>query len=76
MGQPLFFLQIVDGEGRIARFPGGGPLEANFIDICLQHILPKGVGLFRTKDQVEQAIRSGLAEAIMSLKSQTVVLVK
>ncbi len=71
-GQPLFLIQIVRTEdGAVATLPGGGPLEANLIELIVSHIIPKGVGLFRTSHHVEKDIRDGIKDAIMSMKQQT-----
>lgn len=72
---PLFWLQIVDGDGVVARLPGGGHLEAQLIDLIANTIVAKGVGLMRTEANVEQKIREGTQEAIMSLKRKTIQLV-
>lgn len=73
MGAPLFLIQIVEAASNhaIALIPGGGPLEAELVELCVAHIIPKGVGLFRTSAHVEADIRAGIREAIMGLKDQT-----
>lgn len=73
--QPIYFLQIVDKDGKVAHLPGGGDLEVNLIDLCTQVIMSKGVGFFRNEAHVEADIRAGLAEALMGLKQQTLHLV-
>ena len=75
MSAPLFYLQIVDRRGVVAHLPGGGPLEADLIDLCVKQILTHPVGVFRTQAAVERAIREGIHEAILSLKQQTAHLV-
>jgi hypothetical protein len=75
---PLFLLQIVENETPqrlVAQIPGGGPLEADLIELCTSHIMSKGVGVMRTEAHVEADIRAGLKEAIYSLKEQTKFLV-
>jgi hypothetical protein len=71
MSEPVFYLQIVDKDGVIARFPGGGKLESDLIDLCTKEIIGRPVGVFRTTAVVERAIRDGLKDAIMSLKAHT-----
>ena len=71
VGQPLFLIQIVRiADGAVAQIPGGGPLEANFIDLCTHHIMAKGVG-FKTSKHVRQDVHDGIKDAIMSMKEQT-----
>lgn len=67
----MMLLQIVYPDGSLVRFPAGGDLELNLIDVAVKHILAKGVGVFRGEAHVEQDIRDGLSEAIFSLKEQT-----
>jgi hypothetical protein len=71
MSEPSFLIQIIDRGDRVAILPGGGPLEANLIDLCTKQIMSKGVGLFKTEAAVEKAIRDGMAEALLSLKLKT-----
>ena len=51
--------------------PGGGPLEAEFIDLATKHIVSRGVGFFRSTAHVEKDIKEGLHWALMGLKEQT-----
>lgn len=70
-GRPLFLLQIVDTEdGSVARLPAGGTLEQNLTELFVSHIVAKGIS-FRSKKHVEQDIREGIYDAIMSMKKQT-----
>jgi len=69
--QPLYFLQIVDRQGIVARIPGGGSLEADLTSLITQHIMSRGVGFLKSSAHVEQDIRDGIREAIMGLKMQT-----
>lgn len=73
--EPLFWIQIVDKEGVVAKLPGGGALEAELIDLIANTIVAKGVGLLRSEATVNQRIREGTKEAIMSLKRKTIQLV-
>lgn len=75
IGRPLFLLQIVDTEdGATARIPGGGPLEANLTELIVTHVLNKGVS-WKSRKHVEEDIRQGVRDAIMSMKEQTKLLV-
>lgn len=67
----LFWLQIVDAQGKVVTLPGGGKLERDLIEACTERIVTKGVGLFRTEAQVRQAIREGIADAMRDLKLET-----
>jgi hypothetical protein len=72
---PVFLLQIVHvPDGQTARLPGGGPLEANLVDLIARYIMAKGVS-FKTKAHVEKDVRLGIAEAILSLKAETAKIV-
>lgn len=72
MSTPLFHIAIVSAhDGIVAKIPGGGELETDLIELIVQHILAKGVGLFKSKKHVEQDIREGVKQAIMGLKAQT-----
>lgn len=73
--EPVFWLQIVDKNGVIAKLPGGGELEAEIIDLIANTVIAKGVGFLRTEADVERKIREGTQEAIMSLKRKTIQLV-
>lgn len=69
---PMFYLQIVDGDGRVATLPGGGRLEADLIELCVKSIAAtQSLGYFVSQTAVEQAIRNGMVEAIRTLKRQT-----
>ena len=72
MSEPCFYLQIVDKEGRIAHFPGGGAMEIDLIEKVTTAILVKGVGFGRTSAHVEQDIRDGFQEVMLELKKQTI----
>lgn len=67
----MFKLQIVNAEGVIARFPGGGELEREFVNACVTAILAKGVGLMRTEAHVAEDIRTGITDTILALKADT-----
>ncbi len=71
--QPIFFLQIVDRQGQVARLTAGGKLEADLIQLLSDRILSSGYGLFKTEAHAKQALRRGITEAILSLKKQTVM---
>ena len=74
----LYWLQIVDKDGVVAKLPGGGSLERDLIaevtqrivkaqvpmdvEATVARIVAKGVGFLKTEAQVAAAIRSGLAE--------------
>lgn len=68
----MFYLQIVDRDGQVATLPGGGRLEADLVELCVRSIAAtQSLGYFVSQAAVEQAIRTGLVEAIRSLKRQT-----
>jgi len=75
MSDPIFFLQIVDKNGRVAHLPGGGPLEVNLHEVITKAIMSKGVGFFKTEKSVERSIREGIREAILNLKMETIKLI-
>lgn len=57
----LYTLRSADG--RLVAF-----VERDLADLLLAHILPKGVGVFKTQAQVETVIRQGVAEAFDALR--------
>ena len=72
MATPIFKLAIVWADGhKPACFPGGGPVERDFIVACTEAIVKRGVGLFRTNAAVKQAILAGITEVISELKNET-----
>lgn len=74
MPGPVFLLQIVTPDGEIARFPGGGLLERNLIeDVAMG--TAKRLKWWHPKRTIEQAVRDATAEAILSLKRETVGIV-
>jgi hypothetical protein len=71
VNRPLFIIQIVRTEdGAVARIPGGGPLEANLTELIVSHVMSKGVN-WKSRKHVEQDVREGVKDAIMSMKEQT-----
>lgn len=64
----MFKLQIVDEQGVVVNTRAGGKHEADLVDLIVQNIMPRGVGIFRTSAHVEQDIRDGIAAAIYGLK--------
>lgn len=71
MGEPVFFLQIVDRQGKVAHFPAGGPIEADFVEACVAKVAGRYVGILRTQKQVERAVRDAVSAAIYDLKAET-----
>ena len=67
----MFLLQIVTPEGIAARFPGGGPLEREFIQACVDAIVAKGVGIGRTEAHVAIVAADAIRETILALKADT-----
>lgn len=64
-----FKMQIVDTRtGQVVEFEPGLSVEVNFIDDCVNRILAKGVGFWRTEKHVSQDIRDGIEQAIQFLK--------
>lgn len=74
MATPMFLLQIVESRApqhALVRFPGGGPLEAEFIGRCTEAIVRRGVGFLRSEAHVRQAIADGITEAVLTLKQES-----
>ena len=70
--KPLFHLAVVHAhDGKVAQIPGGGPLEADLVELITAHVLSRGVGFFKTTKHVEKDIKDGVRAALMSLKEQT-----
>jgi hypothetical protein len=67
----MMMLQIVLPDGTPVRFPAGGVLERELVNVCTDAILAKGVGILQTQAQVEAKIRAGITEAIYALKADT-----
>lgn len=65
-------LQIVyDGEdGGVVKFPAGGPVEMDLIDMITRKVISKGVA-FKTSSHVEADIRDGVREALYDFKALT-----
>lgn len=72
----MFKLQIVNQDGELARFPGGGPLEREFVEACVAALVAKGVGIFRTENHVAIDCREAITEVIYALKADTRYAVK
>jgi hypothetical protein len=71
MSEPLFLIQIVHvGSEVVAKMPGGGRLEADFIDLVVAHIKKKNNGYLVSGAQVEQNVKEGIVDAINSLKAR------
>jgi hypothetical protein len=66
--EPVFLLQLVDRDGTVARYRAGGRAELDFIETCVSAIMAKGVGFGRTAAHVERDVRTGITEAIRTLK--------
>lgn len=63
MADPVFLLQIVDAQtGQVIQLPGGGLLEANFLDLCTQAIASKGLG--SADLTISLALQQGINETI------------
>lgn len=67
----MFLLQIVRPDGSVVQFPGGGPLEVEFIETATAAIVAKGVGVGKSEAHVADDIRAGLTETIYALKYNT-----
>jgi hypothetical protein len=62
-------LQIVFADGSKVRLrPGRQDEEGDLITACVNRIVSKGVGVFRTEASVKQAIEEGLREVFLDLK--------
>ena len=68
-----FLLQIVDVTAPhvLARFPAGGALEREFIEVCTASIVSRGGGLLKSEAHVRAAILAGITDAILALKRET-----
>ena len=69
---PIFWLQIVDTDGRVATLPGGGKLEQDLIASMTNAIVAKGVGFFKTEASVRVAIAAGITDTINEIKQKTI----
>ena len=67
-----FKLQIVYPDGSPLTFEAGGRFERDLVDSCVNVIMKKGVGFFKTEKKVRAAIEEGIKEAIFDLKAETV----
>lgn len=75
IGRPVFVIQIVRTEdGAVATIPGGGPLEANLVELITSHVMNRGVN-WKSYKHVAEDVREGVKSAIMSMKEQTAKLV-
>ena len=70
---PTFRLQIIDRDGHVVvnPFTGGGPMERELVTRCVEEVVARGVGLFRTEAHVAQDVRDGVQAAIQGLKDDT-----
>ena len=75
MAEPLFKLQVVYPDGSLVPLSAGGPLEIDFIQRCAEAICLHGVGVLKTRAQVEKAIVTGITDTLMALKRRTISLV-
>jgi hypothetical protein len=57
-------------NGRIALLVPGAKGERDLVEDLVTSIVAKGVGVFKTQAQVEAAIRAGVAETLLSLKTE------
>lgn len=67
-----FLVQIVEvTTGEVLRFPGGSPLEADFLDACAQAIVDRGVGFGRTeRDFIEACVTAVLKRKVGFLRTE------
>lgn len=72
MAEPTFLLQIVHARDgvTVATFPGGGPVERQFIEHCTAHLLPVVQYAFRA-ETLRTAIAAALTAALMDIKQDT-----
>lgn len=69
--EPVFRLKLVYPDGSELVFDGGGVFERELIVACREAIVKRGVGVMRTEAQVKRAIDEGMAEALLSLKRES-----
>lgn len=65
-----FMLQIVDADGVLLTFRGGGPLEIGIAEACAKEIAPM-IAFVSTRKQREAAILEGVKSVIWKLKLET-----
>lgn len=67
----IYKMQIIHAESNtVVEFEPGREIECDFIVDCVERIIAKGVGVFRTSAHVEQDVKDGIQEAIFALKSK------
>ncbi len=72
MGVTLFYLQIANVKtGDVVTLPGGSRLETDLIAACVDEVLKRKVGFFRTENHVKQAVEEGMTTVIHNLKRET-----
>lgn len=69
--EPVFRLKLVYPDGSELVFDGGGAFEREIITVCREAVMKRGVGMWRTEAHVSRAITEGIAEALMSLKRES-----
>ncbi len=66
-----FLMQVTDRTtGEVVQFAPGQAVEKVFVDDCVEKVLTRKVGFFRTTKTVERAIIDGIEQAIHELKAQ------
>lgn len=66
----MLMLQIVYPDGTVAKFPAGGPIETDLIELITKEIMSRGVR-YRSNSHIEKDIREGAREAILNFKKIT-----
>lgn len=68
MPDPLFRLQLVDDSGAVVTFKAGGAVEANLVDLIVEHVISQGTITWRTKAKVKE----GVEKALYAFKRQSI----
>jgi hypothetical protein len=67
----VYWLQIADEKGVVARFPAGGALEHDIVDDVIARLRAESVGWFVSQAKVEAAVRASIEAAILALKQES-----
>ena len=62
MGEPVFFLQIADRDGRVIHIPAGGALELDLVKTLVSHAVEDFLGRPALRHQFLKAIKTRISE--------------